>query len=159
MQRSKELWVIGLCASAALASATASASLIYGGVTGGRSSTPGLSDATNIGLMAGVSIPLVPFLYVEGDYQRISSWNGHIAGVAVLLRIPVAPHVAIMGKFGGAQLSTNVNNVSASGRGPLYGAGISVRISGPFSIRAEYQVVRALGTDFRTTQGDLIYHF
>jgi opacity protein-like surface antigen len=159
MQRRKELLIIGLLASAALVPMAASASLIYGGFTGGQSSASGLSSATNIGLMAGVSIPFVPFLYVEGAYQRISNWNGHVAGLAVVLRLPLAPSVAIIGKIGGAQVSTAVNGVSASAQGPLYGGGISVRISGPFSIRAEYQVVRALDTDFRTTQGDLIYHF
>lgn len=155
----KGFLITGVCASLALMAPLASGSLIYAGITGGQSSASGLSNATNLGLMAGISIPLIPFLYVEGQYQRIHSWHARIEGAAAVLRVPLAPRVAILGKIGGAHLSGISNGVATSGSGLLYGAGLSVRIYGPIAVRGEYQVIRVSGVDYRTAQGDLIYHF
>lgn len=155
----KGFWITGVCASMALAVPVASGSLIYAGITGGHSSASVLPNGTNLGLMAGISIPLIPFLYVEGDYQRVHSWNARIEGAAAVLRVPLAPRVAILGKIGGAHMSSASNGVATSGSGLLYGAGLSIRVFGPMAIRGEYQTVRISGVDYRTVQGDLIYHF
>ncbi|MHB1938659.1 MAG: hypothetical protein ACYCOR_19065 [Acidobacteriaceae bacterium] len=154
----KGLYTIGFCVAMALVAPAASGALVYAGITAGRSTSTGLARATNLGLMAGVSVPLVPFLYIEGQYQRIHGWNARLEGAEAVLRVPIGPDVAVLGKLGGAHVSTTGGPVN-SGSGGLYGAGLSIRILDPVSVRGEYQVVRISGADYRTVQGALIYHF
>jgi len=156
----KTLWLI---AAGILAGSTAvhASSLVYGGITAGRSTASGEPSASNIGVLAGVDIPLVPFLSVEANYNRINSWNTKALGLAAVARVSVAPNVHLIGKLGVSHWTVDASGNSTSRNDPMYGLGASYRLSDMFSIRGEYVLVRdhSSSTTVHTTQADLIAHF
>lgn len=143
-----------------VAPASGRASLLWLGVSGGRTHVNGQSDATSGGAVLGADIPLIPFLNVEAGYQRLNALQLQLVTGAALLRVPILPEVHLLARLGVAQLSGTGGNPTASRNDPLYGAGVSVRLASPVSVRAEYQVVhdRTIGT-VKAVLGSIVYHF
>ena len=143
-----------------LTPASGHASLLWLGVSGGRTRLTGEPDVTSVGAVLGADVPLIPFLNLEAGYQRLNTVQLQLVTGAALLRVPILPEVHILARLGVAQLSGTGGNPTASRNDPLYGAGVSVRLASPVSVRGEYQVVhdRTLG-NIKTVLGSIVYHF
>ncbi|HET9122459.1 MAG TPA: hypothetical protein VFN52_03035 [Acidiferrobacteraceae bacterium] len=113
-----------------------------------------------MGAVLGADIPLVPFLNIEAGYQRLRDIDLQLVTGSALLRMPILPEVHLLARLGVAHVSGINGNPVAAHNDPLYGAGASVRLGSPLSLRFDYQVAhdRSLG-NIKTTSGALIYHF
>lgn len=156
----RSLTALFTVATLTLAAPTLSqASLVWAGVSGGHSTSTGAPGATNVGVLAGVDIPLVPFLNAEVGYQRLNSWNTHLLTGSALFRFPVLPDVHALARIGVARRSIDNPGVTSTKNDLFYGVGASFRVADPVSVRAEYDVARDTGTDIRSVVGSLVFHF
>lgn len=135
------------------------ASLVWAGVSGGHSTSTGAPGATNVGVLAGVDIPMVPFLNVEVGYQRLNSWNTHLLTGSALFRFPVLPNIHALARVGVAHRTLDNPSLSSTKNDLFYGVGASVRVADPVSVRAEYDVARDSGADIHSVIGSLVFHF
>lgn len=141
------------------APAISHASLVWAGVSGGHSTSAGVPGATNVGVLAGVDIPLIPFLNAEVGYQRLDSWNTHLLTGSALFRFPILPDIHALARVGVAHRTLVSPGISATNNDLFYGIGASVRVADPISVRAEYEVARDSGADIHSVLGSLVLHF